>query len=134
MEILVGPVDLDPQAGTAPPAPTVRVGAAANTARAPALPTAPTAARRQRQPPPTQRLDTDGHIPRAWFRRMIWNPALQAAGITFQVRFEDLRHAHASCIRELNPEAGEPGSQRQILSRSRPWSTTTSTARETTLR
>jgi hypothetical protein len=28
-----------------------------------------------RQP---RRLDTDGHIPRAWFRRMIWNPALHA--------------------------------------------------------
>lgn len=48
-----------------------------------------------RQP---RRLDTDGHIPRAWFRRMIWNPALAAAGLTFQVRFHDLRHAHASWL------------------------------------
>jgi integrase len=48
-----------------------------------------------RQP---RRLDTDGHIPRAWFRRMIWNPALEAAGLTFQVRFHDLRHAHASWL------------------------------------
>lgn len=43
-------------------------------------------------------LDTDGHLPRAWFRRTIWNPALQAAGITFPVRFHDLRHAHASWL------------------------------------
>ncbi len=50
---------------------------------------------RPRQP---RRLDTDGHIPRAWFRRMIWNPAVQAAGLTFQVRFHDLRHAHASWL------------------------------------
>jgi hypothetical protein len=48
-----------------------------------------------RQP---RRLDTDGHIPRAWFRRQIWNPALEAAGLTFQVRFHDLRHAHASWL------------------------------------
>jgi integrase len=48
-----------------------------------------------RQP---RRLNTDGHIPRAWFRRQIWNPALQAAGLTFQVRFHDLRHAHASWL------------------------------------
>jgi integrase len=48
-----------------------------------------------RQP---RRLDTDGHIPRAWFRRMIWNPALEAAGLRFQVRFHDLRHAHASWL------------------------------------
>jgi integrase len=48
-----------------------------------------------RQP---RHLDTDGHIPRAWFRRTIWNPALEAAGLTFQVRFHDLRHAHASWL------------------------------------
>ena len=48
-----------------------------------------------RQP---RRLDTDGHIPRAWFRQMIWNPALEAAGLRFQVRFHDLRHAHASWL------------------------------------
>ena len=37
-------------------------------------------------------------LPRAWFRRQIWNPALTAAGLTFQVRFHDLRHAHASWL------------------------------------
>ena len=29
---------------------------------------------------------------------MIWNPALTTAGLTFQVRFHDLRHAHASWL------------------------------------
>jgi integrase len=43
-------------------------------------------------------LDTDGHIPRAWFRRQVWNPALEQAGLTFKVRFHDLRHAHASWL------------------------------------
>ena len=48
-----------------------------------------------RQP---RRLDTDGHIPRAWFHHTIWQPALAAAGLTFPVRFHDLRHAHASWL------------------------------------
>jgi site-specific recombinase XerD len=43
-------------------------------------------------------LDTDGHIPRAWFRRNVWTPALAAAGLRFKVRFHDLRHAHASWL------------------------------------
>ena len=29
---------------------------------------------------------------------MIWTPALAAAGLMFQVRFHDLRHAHASWL------------------------------------
>jgi integrase len=43
-------------------------------------------------------LDTDGHIPRAWFRTTIWLPALRSAGIPFKVRTHDLRHAHASWL------------------------------------
>ena len=43
-------------------------------------------------------LDTDRHIPRAWFRRRIWNPALAQAGLPFHVRVHDLRHAHASWL------------------------------------
>ena len=42
--------------------------------------------------------DTDGHIPRAWFRRNIWLPALLAAEIGMKVRVHDLRHAHASWL------------------------------------
>ncbi|MEV4840967.1 tyrosine-type recombinase/integrase [Nonomuraea sp. NPDC049486] len=42
--------------------------------------------------------DTDGHIPRDWFRKQIWNPALAAAGIQIHVRMHGLRHAHASWL------------------------------------
>jgi integrase len=41
--------------------------------------------------------DTDGHIPRGWFRNQIWRPALAEAGVTV-VRPHDLRHAHASWL------------------------------------
>jgi integrase len=50
------------------------------------------------EPRRPRRLDTDGHIPRAWFRDTIWKPAIQAANIGFHVRFHDLRHAHASWL------------------------------------
>jgi integrase len=39
--------------------------------------------------------DTDGHIPRDWFRNRIWQPALAEAGVR-AVRPHDLQHAHAS--------------------------------------
>ncbi|HEY9474901.1 MAG TPA: site-specific integrase, partial [Mycobacteriales bacterium] len=42
--------------------------------------------------------DTDGHIPRNWFRHNVWLPALSAAGLPFHVRIHDLRHAHASWL------------------------------------
>jgi integrase len=49
--------------------------------------------------PRTPRLrDTDGHIPRDWFRRTIWSPACTAAGLTFTPSMRDLRHAHASWL------------------------------------
>ena len=43
-------------------------------------------------------VDTDGHIPRDWFRLKVWKPALQRAGITFSARPHDMRHAHASWL------------------------------------
>jgi integrase len=43
-------------------------------------------------------VDTDGHISRDWFRMKVWKPALERAGITFKVRAQDLRHAHASWL------------------------------------
>lgn len=49
-------------------------------------------------PRPMRALTTDGHIPRSWFRQSIWKPALAQAGIDFDVRVHDLRHAHASWL------------------------------------
>ncbi|MEV1200010.1 tyrosine-type recombinase/integrase [Microbispora rosea] len=45
-----------------------------------------------------RRWDTDGHIPRRWFRDQIWRPALAASGLKFKVKMHDLRHAHASWL------------------------------------
>lgn len=45
-----------------------------------------------------RRVDTDGHLPRRWYLRNVWKPALAAAGITRRVRMHDLRHAHASWL------------------------------------
>jgi integrase len=43
-------------------------------------------------------LNTDGHIPRDWFRKQVWLPALETARLEFHVRVHDLRHAHASWL------------------------------------
>jgi integrase len=45
-----------------------------------------------------RRRDTDGHIPRDWFRRTVWDPARTAASLGFMPRIHDLRHAHASWL------------------------------------
>jgi integrase len=42
--------------------------------------------------------ETDGHIPRDWFRRAIWAPACAEAGLSFAPTMRDLRHAHASWL------------------------------------
>jgi integrase len=49
-------------------------------------------------PRPPRVRDTDGHIPRNWFRTQVWKPALTTAGLDFNVRMHDLRHAHASWL------------------------------------
>ena len=43
-------------------------------------------------------VDTDGHIPRDWFRVHIWKPALEAAKLDVAVPTKYLRHAHASWL------------------------------------
>jgi integrase len=49
------------------------------------------------RPPRTSIIDNDGHIPNDWFHNHIWRPALQTANL-HNVRFHDLRHAHASWL------------------------------------
>ena len=41
---------------------------------------------------------TDGHIPRWWFRLHIWLPAAEAAQLPAPARVHGLRHAHASWL------------------------------------
>lgn len=42
--------------------------------------------------------DTEGHIPRSWFRANVWKPSCETAGLAVGVRVHDLRHAHASWL------------------------------------
>jgi integrase len=43
-------------------------------------------------------VESDGHVPRGWFRYHVWKPALDHASLNFTVRVHDLRHAHASWL------------------------------------
>ena len=43
-------------------------------------------------------VDTDGHIPRDWFREHVWRPALAKADLSIHVPFKFMRHAHASWL------------------------------------
>jgi integrase len=45
-----------------------------------------------------RKINTDGHVPRRWFAQHIWKPAIATAGLDFNVRVHDLRHAHASWL------------------------------------
>jgi len=49
-------------------------------------------------PRPVRPADDDEHIGRNWFRRMVWRPACQAAGLADLPHFHDLRHSHASWL------------------------------------
>jgi integrase len=42
--------------------------------------------------------ETDGHIPRDWFRHQVWIPACTAADLKPRPRLHDLRHSHASWL------------------------------------
>ena len=50
----------------------------------------------QDQPRGIRTVETDGHIPRWWFRAHVWLPAVEAAGMPWSVTVHGLRHAHAS--------------------------------------
>lgn len=50
------------------------------------------------EPRPPRLPDTDGHLPRDWFTRAVWQRAVKAAGLELPVRIHDLRHAHASWL------------------------------------
>lgn len=52
----------------------------------------------QDQPRRPRTVSTDGHIPRWWFRRQVWLPAIEAAGLTAPTTVHGLRHAHASWL------------------------------------
>ena len=43
-------------------------------------------------------VDTDGHIPRDWFRNQVWGPARNAAALDIHITPHGLRHAHASWL------------------------------------
>lgn len=50
------------------------------------------------QPRTPRTMNTDGHIPGDWFRKNVWAPSLESAGIGVHVTPHGLRHAHASWL------------------------------------
>lgn len=49
-------------------------------------------------------IESDGHIPRDWFRTNVWKPALSAAAVQGSVQAKHLRHAHAGIEHETSSE------------------------------
>ena len=45
-----------------------------------------------------RKRDSDGHLPRDWFRFNIWYPACAKANLKPRPRLHDLRHSHASWL------------------------------------
>jgi integrase len=43
-------------------------------------------------------VDSDGHIPRDWFRTRVWKVACASSKLSVKVAVRDLRHAHASWL------------------------------------
>ena len=52
----------------------------------------------QDQPRRVRTVETDGHIPRWWFRTHVWLPAVEAADMPWSITVHGLRHAHASWL------------------------------------
>jgi integrase len=50
------------------------------------------------KPRAPRRWQTDGHIPRRWFRDSVLKPALADSGVNVEVKMHALRHAHASWL------------------------------------
>jgi integrase len=56
------------------------------------------AKQRASRPGRSRKIDTDGHIPRHWFRNHVWLPAREAAGLSDRVTPHSLRNADASWL------------------------------------
>lgn len=50
------------------------------------------------QPRTPRSWQSDGHIPRRWFRDQVLKPALAGSGLSVDVKMHGLRHAHASWL------------------------------------
>ncbi len=52
----------------------------------------------QDRPRGRRTVETDGHIPRWWFRTHVWLPAMETADLPVSANVHGLRHAHASWL------------------------------------